>query len=497
MVPSLDEYVEKSKSYPVIPCWLELPADLETPLSAFLKLRREGPAYLLESVERGEVVGRYSILGTAPLPLLRCHGDTVEFSRDGQSVQQARGDKDALEWLKTLMGPLQHPDLQGLPSFWGGAVGYLSYDLIRQWEKLPPGPDDDLGLPQANFLLSHEGVVFDHVRQRMYLYVATYPQGKDARELYSQAAETLQEMRARMGQPLQPPVAPEPLAAPGEDRFNRSREDYEAAVVKAQQAISEGEVFQVVLSQRLERRTACDAVTLYRALRLKNPSPYMVLLDFGDYQLIGASPEMLVRLENRRATTRPIAGTRPRSNDLREDEALAEELLADPKERAEHVMLVDLGRNDLGRVSRYGSVEVPQFMAVERFSFVMHLVSRVESDLEQGKDGIDLLRAAFPAGTVSGAPKLRAMQLIDTMEPTGRGPYAGAVGMFSFSGDVNTCITIRTMLKKGEHLYLQAGAGIVADSDPGREYEETLAKLAGLRSAVDMAESGWLHGGSL
>lgn len=495
MFPSREQYLEQASRYPVVPCWVELPADLETPLSVFLKLRQEGPAFLLESVERGEVVGRYSILGTAPLPLLRCQGEEVEYWSGGELRRESRGSLDALTWLKKLMQPLQQPDSQGLPSFWGGAVGYLSYDIIRQWERLPDAPPDDLNLPEANFLISHEGVVFDHVRQRMFLYVATYPSDGEPEALYDSAASRLQAMSERMARPLAAPERPPGLTRSEPPMSNRTQADFEQAVRRAQDAISEGEIFQVVLSQRLERSTGCDAISLYRALRLNNPSPYMVFLDFGDYQLIGASPEMLVRLQDGRATTRPIAGTRRRSTDLREDEALAEELLADPKERAEHVMLVDLGRNDLGRVSRYGSVEIPQFMAVEKFSFVMHLVSRVESDLAAGKDGFDLLRAAFPAGTVSGAPKLRAMELIDEMEPTRRGPYAGAVGMFSFSGDVNTCITIRTMLKKGDRLYMQAGAGIVADSDPTREYEETLAKLAGLERAVEMAESGWLHGG--
>lgn len=498
MSQTLQDYVQSATEKPVVPCWCELPADLETPLSVYLKLRQEGPSYLLESVERGEVVGRYSILGSAPQPLLKSRGEKVEFSQQGQWVCQDRQGKDVLEWLKELMLPLQQADDQGLPSFWGGAVGYLGFDAIRQWERIGDGPPDDLGLPEAHFLLSTEGVIFDHASQKMVLYVATFPREShrgSPEAQFQQAQERLGEMRRKLAQPLVPPHSPPAAHEHSEGCFNRSREDYEEAVRKAQLAIAQGEVFQLVVSQRLERRSHCDAVSLYRALRLKNPSPYMVLLDFGEYQLIGASPEMLVRLEGRQATTRPIAGTRPRGQDLRQDEQLEVELLDDPKERAEHVMLVDLGRNDLGKVSTYGSVEVPQFMQVERFSHVMHIVSRVESELRADQDGFDLIRSAFPAGTVSGAPKLRAIQLLDELEPTRRGVYAGAVGMFSFSGDVNTCITIRTMLKCQDRLYLQAGAGIVADSDPAREYEETLAKLAGLRSAVDLAESGWLHGG--
>jgi len=495
MIPSLKTYCELADQQPVVPCWYELPADLETPLSVFLKLRQPGPAYLLESVERGEVVGRYSILGTSPRPLLRAQGDHLEIHDPllDEVRRQSRGDQDVLSCLQDLMRPLQHNTLSQLPSFWGGAVGYLSYDCIRQWEHLGAGPPDDLNLPEAHFLLSGEGVVFDHVRQRMVLYVATYP-GADRQASYEAARAALERMRQRLRQPLDPPKAP--LAtSPPQERFNRSREDYEAAVRKAQDYIAQGEIFQIVLSQRLDRTTHCDAISLYRALRLKNPSPYMVFLDFGDYQLIGASPEMLVRLEGNKATNRPIAGTRPRGHDSRQDEQLQKELLADPKERAEHIMLVDLGRNDLGRVSRFGSVEVPQFMQVELFSHVMHIVSRVESELAPERDGFDLLRSAFPAGTVSGAPKVRAMQILDELEPTRRGIYAGAVGVLSFTGDVNTCIGIRTMVKCGDTLHLQAGAGIVADSQPEREYQETLDKLAGLRAAVELAESGWLHGG--
>ncbi|MCW5872804.1 MAG: chorismate-binding protein, partial [Candidatus Eremiobacteraeota bacterium] len=385
MTPCLDEYLAAAASQPVVPCWCELPADLETPLSVFLKLRQEGPAYLLESVERGEVVGRYSILGTSPTFLLRCDKGQVETAKG----VEPRGERDALEWLRSLMAPMHQVKAQGLPSFWGGAVGYLSYDAIRQWQPLGEGPLDDLGLPEAHFLLSREGVVFDHARQRMFLYVATYPERGPENE-YRLAQQRLQEMRRRLSLPLEPPQAQPKMA--GQESFNRTRADFEAAVVRAQEAIAQGEVFQMVLSQRLHRTTSCDAVSLYRALRLCNPSPYMVLLDFGEYQLIGASPEMLVRLEGQRCTTRPIAGTRPRGSDDKADEALEVELLEDPKERAEHVMLVDLGRNDLGRVSRYGSVEVPQFMQVERFSHVMHIVSRVESELSPGQDGYDLIR---------------------------------------------------------------------------------------------------------
>ena len=489
--PTPGEFARLSGQYGMVPCWLELPADLETPLSVFLKLRGDGPSFLLESVEGGEVAARYSILGTRPMPLLRCWNDRVEYW-DGKCLrEESRGDLDALDWLRKVMAPWRRPDEDGLPPFWGGAVGYLAYDAIRGWERLGTAPSDDLELPDAHYLLSHEGVVFDHVRQRMFLYSICFSQ---AEADYVETRRRLEAMREQLARPLQVPSSE--AASAGEVRSNRTQADFESAVQQAQQAIAAGEVFQMVLSQRLEQTTSCDAVTLYRALRLTNPSPYMMLLDFGSYQLIGASPEMLVRLQDGMATTRPIAGTRRRGENEAEDLALEQELLADPKERAEHVMLVDLGRNDVGRVSEFGSVSVPQFLQVERFSSVMHLVSRVQGKLSLPHDGLDLLRAAFPAGTVSGAPKIRAMQLIDTLEPTRRGPYAGSVGMLSFAGDVNTCITIRTMLKIGERLLMQAGAGIVADSDPTREYQETLDKLGGLRRAVELAQSGWLQGGN-
>lgn len=488
--PSLAQFKELAAQGNVVPVYQELPADLETPLSVFLKLRSQGPSFLLESVEKGESVGRYSFLGTAPTPLLKVVGEQVHYAdEEGKPQVAALGDKDPLAWLQELMGRYRAVQVPGLPLFWGGAVGYLGYDLVRRFEPVGPGRPADVELPEVCMLLSRQSVLFDHVAQKMLLVLAV-PASGDLERAYADACQELTELAGRVRRPLQysPPEAP---AQPEDkdERFNRTREDYEAAVLSAKEHIAAGDIFQVVLSQRYSRRTWTDTVTLYRALRLLNPSPYMVLLDLEDFQLIGSSPEMLVKLEGQVAECRPIAGTRRRSNDPAADAALEKDLLADPKERAEHVMLVDLGRNDLGRVCRYGSVEVPQFMQVERYSHVMHLVSSVRGDLREGATGFDLVRAAFPAGTVSGAPKIRAMQIIDELEPTRRGPYAGCAGYFSFWGTLDTCITIRTMVKVGDRVYLQAGAGLVADSDPAAEYDETLAKLAALRQAIEVAES--------
>ncbi len=479
IAPTQSEFEALAGPGKIVPVYRELPADLETPLSAYLKIRDDGPSFLFESVERGEATGRYSFLGTAPETLIR-----VEGEEDGP---------DSFERIRAQMEKFEAVNLPGLPSFWGGAVGLLGYDAIRRVEKLGEAPADDIQLPEALFVQSRSSVVFDHVLQKMFVVVAVAT-GDDPASDYRRGCQQLEELVAKLQRPLsyQPPVAPSNGYTRSES-FNRTQEDFQAAVETAKGHIRAGDIFQIVLSQRYQRSTWTDHVTIYRALRILNPSPYMFLLDLEDFQLVGSSPEMLVKLEDDLAQTRPIAGTRPRGQDELQDQALAQELLADPKERAEHVMLVDLGRNDLGRVCRFGTVEVPQFMEVERYSHVMHLVSKVHGRLREDLTGFDLARACFPAGTVSGAPKIRAMELIDELEPTRRGPYAGAVGYFSYWGSVDTCITIRTLIKKGDQLYLQAGAGIVADSDPEAEYHETLAKLEALRKAVDLAEGELLR----
>ncbi|GMU50973.1 MAG: anthranilate synthase component I [Candidatus Xenobia bacterium] len=483
--PTQEKFAELSAQGFVVPVYRELPADLETPLSVFLKLRRPGePAFLLESVEKGQSVGRYSFLGTNLSLLLRLQGDRVELAEGGE---QPLAGRDPLELLRQAMGRFKAVPLPGLHGFWGGAVGFLGYDAIRRFEPVGPGQPDDLGLPEALFHLCRQSVLFDHVAQRMYAVVAVEPGGD-----YQAAVAELNDLGARLARPLE--FHPQHGAIEDtEERHNQTREEYMRGVERIREHIAAGDIFQAVLSRRLERRSSADPVNLYRALRILNPSPYMFFLDFGEFQLIGSSPEALVKLDGRTAETHPIAGTRPRGRDVEHDHALEQELLADPKERAEHVMLVDLGRNDLGRVCSYGSVHVPQFMEVERFSHVMHIVSRVQGELRPDCDGFDLVRAAFPAGTVSGAPKIRAMQILDELEPTRRGIYAGAVGYFGFWGNLDTCIAIRTILRRGDRVYLQAGAGIVADSDPATEYQETVAKLEALKKALEMAEGSMLR----
>jgi anthranilate synthase component 1 len=503
--PSLEQFSQAAQQFNVIPVFVEVPADLETPLSVYLKLKQSGPSFLLESVQQGESVGRYSFVGIGPRWLLRLDGKQLRHWEPGgneapPAVEELEG--DAFGALEKLLSGFRPAEIEGLPRFWGGAVGYFGYDAVREIEPILDLPQAHPSeLPRACFVYSRTSVLFDHVRQRMFVVVAAVLTGSHQAELaYSQAVAELRGIQETLRRPLvqpnsgqnwgeQPPCADKPSE---KLHLHTSQADFCKSVLKAKEYIAAGDIFQVVLSQRVSLESPSDAVSLYRALRLKNPSPYMLLLDFEDFQIIGASPEMLVKLEGDKASYRPLAGTRRRAAGLIEDLALEKELLADPKERAEHVMLVDLGRNDLGRVCRYGSVQVPQFMEVERYSHVMHIVSLVEGQLREDATGLQLLRACFPAGTVSGAPKVRAMQIIEELEPFSRGPYAGTVGTFSFGGDINTCITIRTMWRVGGRLFLQAGAGIVADSDPELEYRETLAKLEGLLSAVDLAQAEFL-----
>jgi anthranilate synthase component 1 len=386
-----------------------------------------------------------------------------------------------------------HDVTRDLPYFFGGAVGYLGYDLVRFFEHLPDTADDDLGLPDLHLLITDTLIAYDHVRHRL-LVVANVPvqPGSDLDAAYDTAVAQLDAIQSRLRAPLPPSPAP-PGAPGGELTSNMPRAHFETVVQRAKEHVAAGDIFQGVLSQRLSRPTRAAPFCIYRALRRLNPSPYMFFLDLGGdppIRLIGSSPEVLARLQGRQAEVRPIAGTRPRGEDEAADRALEADLLADPKERAEHVMLVDLGRNDLGRVCEFGSVEVPELFAIERYSHVIHIVSRVTGRLREEFDAYDLLRATFPAGTVSGAPKVRAMEIIEDLEGVRRGPYAGAVGYFGFNGTMDTCITIRTILMQGEMAYLQAGAGIVADSDPRREWEETRHKAQALGTAIEMAELG-------
>jgi len=492
--PTLEEVKQLSGQGNTIPVYRELPADLETPVSVYLKLRGEGPSFLLESVERAEQVGRYSFVGVDPTTSLIARGDRVlVVGREGVRTELLKG-RDPLHVVAEFVHPHRSVTLPGVPSFHGGAVGYLAYDMVRFFEpklQATAPPSTGFEWPEAVFLLADALVVFDHVRHRL-LVVTNAHLDADVNAAYEKAVAYIEALVERLGQPLPLPRQPR-VQGGGQLHSNFSQADFEVAVRKAKEYIAAGDVLQVVLSQRLQRWTGADPFSIYRTLRMLNPSPYMFYLELPDgLHLIGSSPEMLVRLEDGLAEVRPLAGTRRRGSTPQEDEALAGELLADPKERAEHVMLVDLGRNDLGRVCRHGSVRVPLMMALERYSHVMHIVSDVVGELDPARDAFDLLRATFPAGTVSGAPKVRAMEIIDELEGDRRGPYAGAVGYFSYSGSMDTCITIRTIFFKNQTAFLQAGAGIVADSDPAREYEETLHKTQALAEAIEQAEAGVL-----
>ncbi len=490
--PTLEEARTLAEQGNLIPIWMEIPADLETPASVYLKLRGDGSSFLLESVERGEQVGRYSFLGIDPIAVLTAENGRVELRENGAVTDISPPDGDPLAAMESILGrykPVANPDL---PEFYGGLVGYLSYDAVRFFERAPLPEDPGLGLPDAVFLLSDTLAIFDHVKRQLLVVVNAHVEdGVDA--TYQRAIDKIAGIAAAMERPL-PAVKPPSLEQTAEMEngwvSNVDRPSFEDAVRRTKEYIAAGDIFQGVISQRLSRTTNVDPFAVYRALRMLNPSPYMFYLDLPEgIRIIGSSPETMVRLQGRRAEVRPIAGTRRRGADRAEDQALAEELLADPKERAEHVMLVDLGRNDLGRVCRYGTVETPELMTIEQYSHVMHIVSSVQGELGSGMNAFDLLRATFPAGTVSGAPKVRAMEIIAELEKERRGPYAGAVGYFAYSGAMDTCITIRTLVMHGGAIHVQAGAGIVADSDPAREHEETLSKAKALAEAVRRAEA--------
>jgi len=474
----------------LIPVYREVDADLETPVSVYLKLRGRGESFLLESVEGGEQLARYSFIAADPAYVftlrghqitLRHHVHTETFSLDG---------RDPLDALRDFIKPYRAVPIAGLPRFFGGAVGYLSYDLVRHIERLPNTARDDLDLPDAIFLLTDTLIAFDHVKHRTLIIANAHVDG-NPRGAYDDAIARIESIAARLKEPM-PAPAPASFRNGHALESNVAPEQFAERVRRAQEHIAAGDIFQVVLSQRFSRETNADAFSIYRALRRLNPSPYMFFLDFGEVQFVGSSPEVLVRFEDGAAQLNPIAGTRPRGADAAADEQLEQELRDDPKEKAEHVMLVDLGRNDLGRVCEYGSVRVLDYMSVEKYSHVMHLVSRVVGTLRPEVDAFDLLRATFPAGTVSGAPKVRAMEIIEELEGTRRGPYAGAVGYFGFPvagrGSMDFCITIRTIIQRGKRAFIQAGAGIVADSDPRREHQECENKARALAEAIRMAE---------
>jgi anthranilate synthase component I len=470
-----------------VPVVAETFADLDTPLSIYLRLANRSNTYLLESVVGGERFGRYSFIGLATSIRIRAVGRLVTVTH-GEAVTEKSQANDPLQFVREFLSRYRVVEWPGLPRFCGGLVGYFGYDTVRWIEpKLASGwtRPDPLGCPDMLLLVSEELAVIDNLSGKLYLVVFADPSKPRA---WHDAQARLRELLGALRLPLALPI--EPRESGHATASNFGAEAFQAAVARARRYIHDGDAMQIVLSQRLSRPFAGSPLSLYRALRSINPSPYMFYFDFGDFQVVGASPEILVRLEHGTVTLRPIAGTRKRGVTREEDAALEQELLADPKERAEHVMLVDLGRNDVGRVAAVGSVRVTEMMAVERYSHVMHIVSNVEGRLREGLDAIDVLRASFPAGTVSGAPKVRAMEIIDELEPDKRGIYAGAVGYLGFNGDMDLCIAIRTAVVKRGQMHVQAGAGIVADSVPESEWQETQAKARAVLRAAELAMGG-------
>ena len=488
-LPEFDEFCALAGQGNLIPVYREILADLDTPVSAFLKLDDGGDAFLLESVEGGEKWARYSFLGTGPARILTCANGVVSEGPPGGPFA-TRSTSDPLGEARTLLAAYRPVPVAGLPRFAGGLVGYLGYDLVRTFEQLPEIARDDLGHPDYYLMLVDRLVIFDTVAQTMKVVAhAHVAPGADLRAAYDAACARVDEVVERLRQPLSLP-APLPAAdGPPVVRSNFEPTAYEDIVERAKEYIRAGDVIQVVLAQRFQCALRAHPFDIYRCLRTFNPSPYMFFLRTGPRIVLGASPEVMARLEGRELTVRPIAGTRPRGTDEKQDRELEQELAADPKEIAEHIMLVDLGRNDVGRVSRIGTVEVTARMVIERYSHVMHLVSNVRGQLADGLDCFDAFRATFPAGTLSGAPKIRAMEIIEELEPIRRGVYGGAVGYFGFSGNMDTAIAIRTMVIDGGVIYAEAGAGIVADSQPEREHAECVNKARALFQAVKLAES--------
>ena len=488
--PSLEEFKKKAKTGNLIPVYREILADRETPVSAFEKIDDGRNSFLLESMEGGEKWARYSFLGSRPSVIVKSAGKIVEITRDGKKSTRPF-ERDPLEAIKDILSLYKPVPDPTLPRFFGGAVGFMGYDVVRFFEDLPAREKPGLGLPDLFFMITDTLVVFDNVTHMIKVVSNAHVKGRAVEAAYKEATKKIDALVRKLRSARRKAEGGRRKKTQGHTlTSNFTQPQYEQAVLKAKEYIKAGDIFQVVPSQRFQTPISIEPYEIYRALRLINPSPYMYFLRCGDATVVGASPEVMVRLEGDRIDLRPIAGTRRRGKTEEEDQALAAELLADPKERAEHIMLVDLGRNDVGRVSEAGSVNVSELMVIERYSHVMHIVSNVRGNLARGKDSYDVIRACFPAGTVSGAPKIRAMEIIDELEPTRRGPYAGAVGYFGFSGNMDTCITIRTLVIKNNVAYIQAGGGVVADSDPAAEYQETVNKAKAMMRAVEKAEQG-------
>ncbi len=488
--PSREEFKNLTRQGNLIPVYREILADMETPVSAFCKIDDRQSAFLLESIAGGEKWARYSFLGVGSGRAFRCRGHHFEILENGDAVKSGKAD-NPLDELKAFLAPYQPVSLPELPRFFGGAVGYLGYDMVRHIEELPDLNEAEIGAYDSWFLITETLLIFDNLQQKIKVLSNVHlREGDDPGVSYDAAVQRIDDMVALLRKPLRERPAASKVKVDAELLSNFSRPDFESAVERCKDYVRSGDVIQVVLSQRFSGDLDADPFDVYRALRTINPSPYMFYLQFNDTRVIGASPEVLVRKEGDHVEVRPIAGTRPRGKTFDEDQRLEEELMADPKEVAEHIMLVDLGRNDLGRVCVAGSVQVDELMVVERYSHVMHIVSNVSGRLMPGQDALDVFSATFPAGTLSGAPKIRAMEIIEEMEPVRREIYGGAVGYISFDGNMDLAIAIRTLVAHKNRIHLQAGAGIVADSDPKAEYEETVNKAMGVKMAIELARQG-------
>jgi len=490
--PSLEEFKKLAKSGNLIPVYKEILADLDTPVSAYMKIGDGDYSFLLESVEGGEKWARYCFLGCDPAVVVSSKGRNITIDENGKRQERKIDSGTPLSAIKEILARYNPVDVPGLPRFSGGAVGFISYDMVRFFEDLPEDTVDDLNVPDSQFIITDTMLVFDNVSQTIKMVSNAFIESDDLDEVYEQTIKKIGLLEEKLKTPLKILTQANEEVVQPKFESNIEKEKFKGAVDKVKQYILEGDAIQVVLSQRLSFDIKKKAFDIYRALRTVNPSPYMYFLKFGDIEVVGSSPEILVRLEDEKVEVRPIAGTRKRGKNEEEDVALEKDLLQDEKELAEHIMLVDLGRNDLGRVAKISSVEVNESFTVERYSHVMHIVSNVRGILKEGFDCFDVLEATFPAGTVSGAPKIRAMEIIEEMEPNRRGLYAGAVGYIGFSGNMDTAIAIRTLVVKEQIAYLGVGAGIVADSVPESEFEETMNKGRALLKAVELAEKGWV-----
>jgi anthranilate synthase component 1 len=489
--PDIDTFKRCAEQGNLIPVYREILADIDTPVSALMKLYTKSHVFLLESVEGGEKWGRYTFLGADPRIIFTVRGENVLIKKNG-TFHCEKHCGDPMRFLKNLLNVYRPVPVEGLPRFYGGAVGFLGYDIVRYIENLEGQPKDDLNTDDAVFIITDTLIVFDNIKHTIKVVsCAAIEENSDLTTVYDETIDKIDRVIGFLRTPVETDERYRKAENNSHFQCNMSPDAFKAIIRKAKEYILAGDIIQVVLSQRFSMDSGIEPIDLYRALRYVNPSPYLFFFKLDDMFLIGSSPEVMVRLEEGIAELRPIAGTRPRGKNEQEDRHLADELLEDPKEKAEHVMLVDLGRNDLGRIARIGSVQVNQLMVVERYSHVMHLVSNIQAQLSSGIDCFDVLTACFPAGTLSGAPKVRAMEIIDELEPVKRGTYGGAVGYFSYTGNMDLCITIRTILVKDRKLYIQVGAGIVADSDPDKEYEETVNKGEGMMRAISLAASGF------